>query len=385
MALTLEMPLEEYPSASPSHQPAAPIENPVADEAAAMVEEGGGEDGYPVDIQPVAETEVVYPADIQPATAEPAAEVPPGPGEDYKILMSVVNRTPEFAARVDFERTLHEAESAYVEFSLIRSKIQDDLKAAKEVEKEALERIQDLNARGWQSFVRKDNKQEISQGGGDPSLSEKTSDEPALADSPPLHRDWRTVSIDELGLKGKFIDKLKFVDAGTMGELEDLRAAIVAGSRSWPEGVGPKKIEAITNAHIEWMAKNAYGMDAVDATEPKPQVERALTEPEPPVDELAQLSQRISDIEWEFPKDGNGPKPLTATGPKFQGHFEDGANAARNGQPWKDCTWTMGMEQDSWLRGWLKGKREEQSVPAAEPAAAAEKAAGFEDVNLEDL
>lgn len=496
---TLEMPAEtltgdSYADSNPPTLAEQSAENPIADEAAAMVEEGGEDEGLNIEGVICMNCEGTGTVEISNLPGEhgnreqeacsqcdgtgmevnqpEAAEVPPGGGnenpcdgstspheppplqhgmatveddpggfydaDETAVLSRSRHRAAESIAQRAYGETLREAENAYVELSLIRAKIQSDLKAAKEVEKEALERVQDIHDKGWQSFMRKEESgsaagnvaaAEISQGGESIAVP---GDVAALADpestlAAVVAADWRLVSIDELGLKGKFIDKLKDADAGTMGGLEDLRARAAANPLAdvWPQGVGPKKIEAITNAHIEWMAKHAHGMDEVDSTtatmeasSPTLAEQIAAGDLIPPGDDLialenqldeatadvaaelapddaeeaariGQILKRAGEIEWEFPADGSGPKPINVTAKKFKGHFEDGATAFQNDSTMKDCNWIgPSEEQDAWLRGYIWQSRNvaaEEEKPAEEKPETAETTMEVGEVNVEDL
>lgn len=502
---TLEMPetdLQTYP-ASESQSPTLAeqsSENPIADEAAAMVEGGGDEPGITCDQcegtgftvagvdagLPCSDCSVAEvppgvvtgesPADANPCDGSTSPHEPPPlqhgmatVEDEAATTTNVAVGTASFAGEVtsitwkktaaellakrNYESTLREAENAYVELSLIRAKIQSDLKAAKEVEKEALERVQDIHDKGWRSFMRKEESgvavagaaagEGIGQGGESGNVSPPTNSETATLAEPAAAlapADWRLVSIDELGLKGKFIDKLKDADAGTMGGLEDLRTRAAANPTAdvWPQGIGPKKIEAINNALIEWMAKNAYGMESQERT-PDPTLSPTLAEPIAasgddlisaasdayviPADDgtgpdaelltddpeeaarIAQILKRAEEIEWEFPADGSGPKPLAATGKKFRGHFEDGGLAYRKEGSLRDCNWIgPSEEQDNWLRGYIAESRKDEGAagasvvtsargemgpdePAKEAAATVAAATTMEvgEVNVEDL
>lgn len=64
---------------------------------------------------------------------------------------------------------------------------------------------------------------------------------------------WRTCPVTELGITAKQITKL---DVGTIGELEDLRAAISQGKKKWPKGIGPAAVTKIEDAVLDWLGNN---------------------------------------------------------------------------------------------------------------------------------
>jgi hypothetical protein len=64
---------------------------------------------------------------------------------------------------------------------------------------------------------------------------------------------WRKVGIAALGLPEKLADQLP----QTLGELEDLRAAISQHKKEWPKGIGAAKITKIEDAIVGYLAKPA--------------------------------------------------------------------------------------------------------------------------------
>lgn len=61
--------------------------------------------------------------------------------------------------------------------------------------------------------------------------------------------EWRKAPTTDLGLAPKLAEKLP----ETIGELEDLRAAIATGKKEWPKGIGNGKVTQVEDAVIGWL------------------------------------------------------------------------------------------------------------------------------------
>lgn len=64
--------------------------------------------------------------------------------------------------------------------------------------------------------------------------------------------EWRKAPTADLGPAPKLAEKLP----ETIGELEDLRAAIATGKKEWPKGIGNGKVTQVEDAVIGWLTKN---------------------------------------------------------------------------------------------------------------------------------
>lgn len=76
-------------------------------------------------------------------------------------------------------------------------------------------------------------------------------EEAALPTSPAA---WRALTIDHIALfPTSLLKKLRNENLGTIGALEDHRAAVSLGKAKWPKGIGPAKISKIEDALIRWL------------------------------------------------------------------------------------------------------------------------------------
>lgn len=62
---------------------------------------------------------------------------------------------------------------------------------------------------------------------------------------------WRDRSIHELSLPDRITGKLEGIE--TIGQLEDLRAAISLGSDTWPKGIGEASITMLEERILDWL------------------------------------------------------------------------------------------------------------------------------------
>lgn len=156
--------------------------------------------------------------------------------------------------------------------------------------------------------------------------------EPSYQDSKAeiAESEWRSVPIEKLvDIASSTIEKLKEANVDTLGELEDLRAKISNGKAEWPKGIGPKKVDAIENAVIDWFTKHPVaGEDC----------ETVSTEEN--VSETPEFSSLLEN----------------------KAYWESGNEAYGRGDDVTDCPYVPGEEQEEWIRGWRSAERADQLI-----------------------
>lgn len=243
---------------------------------------------------------------------------------------------------------------------------------------------------------------------------------------------WKSAPLADLGLPPKLAEKLAEV-VDTMGQLENMRAEISLGKRTWPKGIGAAKITIIEDAVVKWLTANrdaavfqqagtqsaetqdvrditaeskdappAVSSDQPTATEPTAKPKRTRKKKEPASAAAAAAAQKPpgnasphrdnghvtppttdpTDAEWSAAiaarataiNDGS-TGCLDARLPKPAKQWDSGYEAYSRGLDLTDCPYVVGAEQDDWLRGWM-GARAVRDLPdAGEPAAVAATAA----------
>jgi enamine deaminase RidA (YjgF/YER057c/UK114 family) len=113
--------------------------------------------------------------------------------------------------------------------------------------------------------------------------------------------DWQTITLAALeqhGVSAAVIEKLAESQINTLGELESLRAEISNGKAKWPKGIGEKKITAIENAVVTFLAAHQY---SDSASVPVTQVDEAGEQSSIRTsrEEIEADAKRIADEEGE--------------------------------------------------------------------------------------
>jgi len=174
-----------------------------------------------------------------------------------------------------FYRALADAKDRYVEASQHRVGLQADVKEAKKDEADRLKEIDSIENRGWRYFLPSKKPAATTtattatapafpshdplpppaaeHNPTSPQAGEPEANHEAAAATAPA-RDWRSVSIDELGLPPSLTEKLKENGCPTIGKLEALRGSF-DGLKSI-RGIGKAKIDTIEDAVLAWLSKN---------------------------------------------------------------------------------------------------------------------------------
>jgi hypothetical protein len=156
------------------------------------------------------------------------------------------------------EAEVEELKNEFVLAAQRKSDLENELKAAKKEERDALKHYTQMLTRG--PIKPADPKPATATTPGGQSTESPTSASASAPTSPAdaVQSDaWRSASINELtDLSEKLRDKLIEAGADTIGTLENLRAQIADGKASWPKGVGAAKITQIEDAVIAWLTRN---------------------------------------------------------------------------------------------------------------------------------
>lgn len=195
---------------------------------------------------------------------------------------------------------------------------------------------------------------------------------------------WRAAPLADLALKKNVHEKLIESGVETIGQLEDLRAAISMNKKEWPKGIGKAKITEIEDAVITWLTKNRdsevfqsagsnEGGEVIDASFtviPTATQWDAMTD--------AQRSVYITEraVAINSGKEDCLAKPAGESGD----NWDSGREAFQRGTEITDCPYLPGECQDNWIRGYLnadlanvesiEGSAEEPvSEPVSKPVA----------------
>lgn len=206
------------------------INNAVAVE---LVEDAGGE--------VVGESEVVEPTDIEADEQEAATgnESTPQPIPDLQ---------PSYQEQLD------DARDEFTTISLEAAECEKNLKMLKADMKAALKRLKNLIDKGpvaasQTTVVAKS------------PVSEVKLNDHGSPPQPPESDTWRFTPLPELNLPESLTAKIIESGYETLGELEDLRAAISTGKAEWPKGIGVAKITQIEDAVVAWWSKSAASVE----------------------------------------------------------------------------------------------------------------------------
>ena len=90
----------------------------------------------------------------------------------------------------------------------------------------------------------------------------------AEGSAPAANEAWRSAPLGELGLTAKLAEKLEEAGVETIGNLEDLRAAIAEHKAEWPKGIGPGKVTLIEDAQLDWLQANRDTWGVTETVEP---------------------------------------------------------------------------------------------------------------------
>lgn len=336
------------------------------------------------------------PSEAETPVVEPAAETGPPGGE----TLPVASETPEAPAEtkteggniahgfvvsweieqkpayvIAHEKEVEELKNEFVLAAQRKSDLENELKAAKKEEREALKHYTQMLTRGPIKPA-EPKTDTATTPGGNPSESPTAPTTQAAEPNAVQSDAWRAASINELTtLSEKLREKLIEAGADTIGTLEDLRAQIAEGKANWPKGIGAAKITQIEDAVIDWLTANrdsyafqtvpASSENSIDTTNNTPNEateEWISTETwamMPAAEKSAYLTARVRAIRGD---DGN---PEWAK-PAVEGanYFDDGeqefwATKAAGVEPptlenfiaTAACPWHPCDAQDDWLRG----------------------------------
>lgn len=416
-------------------EPGAAVEPTAADTATAMLEGDDGPEGgvdcdplgdygdglpvldeTPVDIeQPTALADEPEPIIITPE--EMAADNAADTAEEVRsggIGLSAAETTvavERYRARREFEEAVAAAKDRLVECTLEYADLKGKTKAAKDEQEEAVEKLSDLIARGWEAFrVAKPQPpiaERVDDGSndatGEPTTLVESSGEAKnltaediaahLGYTPNTDTSWRSRPITELSgsITPKIIERLQEDGIHTIGQLEDRRAKCYDNTGEWPKGIGKVKITAIEDALLDWLTANRdkavfaelesghaseqaeeqpgecvsdgeseesedeAAANADDATSLAPATSPATSYTTP--DDVAAMIRRSQQI-----NDGSdgclSSKYLDAI-------WTEGYEAFQAGKSFEQCDYRPGNTQDDWLRGWMAAQAT-KDYPAAE-------------------
>lgn len=218
----------------------AGIDNAVAVE---LVEDVGAEV-----VGESAESEVVEPTDVEDDEQEVAT------GSESTTPQPIPDLQPSYQEQLD------DARDEFTTISLEAAECEKNLKMLKADMKAALKRLKNLIDRGATA---------ASQTTVVAKSPEFTPDESYVdgsnptASQPPESDAWQFTPLPELGLPESLTAKIIESGYETLGELEDLRAAISTGKAEWPKGIGVAKITQIEDAVVAWWSKSAASVEVV--------------------------------------------------------------------------------------------------------------------------
>lgn len=150
---------------------------------------------------------------------------------------------------------------------------------------------------------------------------------------------WRAVPLSELfrePIKGLGAKKQEaMIDlCPTLGALEDLRATVGQAASQFhellPKGIGLETASTIEERLLDWIARNPKACE--DGPIPEPTLQ---TRADQLCDDPAGFIHRHHG--------GNG-------------YWQSGFDSFHAGATLDECPWTAGVEQDDWLRGWLRAQ-----------------------------
>jgi len=161
---------------------------------------------------------------------------------------------------------------------------------------------------------------------------------------------WRSAPLSDLNLKKNVHEKLTEAGVDTIGQLEDLRAAIALGKKEWPKGIGKAKVTEIEDSVITWLTthrdsavfQSAAGSATSSTTIPTAEEWDSWTDAQRAV----YLTDRAAAI-------NTGKKNSLAKVLTNDSYWESGYEAAGRSAEIVDCPNFPGEWQDDWIRGFL--------------------------------
>lgn len=150
---------------------------------------------------------------------------------------------------------------------------------------------------------------------------------------------WRAVPLSELfrePIKGLGAKKQEaMIDlCPTLGDLEDLMSTVGKAAAQFhellPKGIGLETASTIEERLLDWIARNPQACD----------------DDQIPVLTLQTRADQLCDDPAGFIHRHHGGN----------GYWQSGFDSFRNGATLDECPWTAGVEQDDWLRGWLRAQ-----------------------------
>lgn len=244
MATVLKMPKKKEVNQSQVDPP----ENEEASQAAGMLDGDSQEQGE--------EGEVTEEAVAAAPTADPLSE--DGTSREGEVIEPELTEAEQIEkAKELFERKLHNSEQYYIELSSERLVLNEKLKRLKKAEQAALKQVHDIKEGGWQGMMERVKPAKANLHLADDPA--ETTEQNAISDTQPLAEQldgWKSVSIDELGLQGKFMEKLKDANVDTMGKLAQHVEDVSLSRAVWPKGIGEAKITKIEDALNDWLRAN---------------------------------------------------------------------------------------------------------------------------------
>lgn len=296
-----------------------------------------------------------------------------------------------------------DAEQALIHRAMAVESASGSLKAARQLYKLAIEKLQGLRV----ELAMAENPPESGQVDEDGDVIDaeyQVDDGPVVSDTTAAESTagdpnaWAEASVVTLNLKESLVNRLNEHDVWTIGQLEKLRENISMGRAEWPKGIGKAKITEIEDAITNYLMKTrdrevfealkkpaeVAGDPIVDDSIPvkielpnDPEPLSSILSPdgdkgvEPPYflpnrptasqwqsmtddEENQYLEARASDIfriAKEYPE---VLKPLIPTG----GYFDRGKESHGGGEPIAWCELPSSPAQDDYIRGWVASEIE---------------------------
>lgn len=335
---------------------------------------------------------VVIEDDGQPEPPAPACAISAVPGCDgATVVADGWAVTASSSEQSEFARRMHDAESVFLEASLELSALKsqlDELKSQikekqKEVDGLALN-LRSMRERGEDQLDLFDrpvtNELPTAPVTSPAGLFDQASP-PATTQPPQISSDsWRAVPIAELGLLSiKGLGKKKFEAisnvAGTIGELEDLRAKW--GGLTNIDSIGPEMQTAIEDKLIEWLSANRDS-DALRAARGE-----VAADPEPvnqePADAEGDSDEEPAVVQFDPDSRTKHVEQVTQAAEELRGadlkpslagesHWRTGYDARQAGAAVDVCPFSASDAQADWLKGWLTADHELSEGSDAEEA-----------------
>lgn len=302
--------------------------------------------------------------------------------------------------QAEWESAMESLEHEISDLTIERIQLADRAKSIKKRIDCLAEELSDLRVSGPRRPIRKPVETSVDDSTAIPSLvgsSDRNvpSTQPASTNDPAATSDdWRSAKLEQLNLKKNIHEKLVESSVETIGQLEDMRAAISLGKQEWPKGIGKAKITQIEDAVIDWLTKHRDSgvFQSVGTAASTSQVTPSSPQPAP-------VSVPTND-EWNDWTDAQRSLYLTERAVALSSdqkddlqkrlpdasYWESGREYFGRGAEIIDCPYTPGDWQDDWIRGFLSADMAGQPEEQAEAAESVEQHADEvdEEPTLED-